>query len=150
MAVGAPDAPGRARFFPDRCCGIIARAANWQWSETAMATGDEGSVTHWLGELNAGDPTAAQRLWALYFSDLVRRDRACLRAAPRAAEDEEDVALHGKSVSVLLLMSRGTEPRPARDPSWFAPLEGMEPNPAHSLATSGWKFSSTEKEPITK
>jgi hypothetical protein len=27
-----------------------------------MATGDEGSVTHWLGELKAGDPAAAQRL----------------------------------------------------------------------------------------
>ena len=34
-----------------------------------MATGDKGSGTHWLGELKAGDPAAAQRLWARYFTD---------------------------------------------------------------------------------
>jgi DNA-directed RNA polymerase specialized sigma24 family protein len=58
-----------------------------------MATGDEGSVTRWLGELRAGDPAAAERLWGRYFADLVRLARARLRMAPRAAEDEEDVAL---------------------------------------------------------
>jgi DNA-directed RNA polymerase specialized sigma24 family protein len=58
-----------------------------------MATGDEGSVTRWLGELKAGDPAAAQRLWERYFTDLVRLARARLRKVPRAAEDEEDVAL---------------------------------------------------------
>jgi DNA-directed RNA polymerase specialized sigma24 family protein len=58
-----------------------------------MATGDEGSVTRWLGELKAGRPVAAQRLWERYFTDLVRLARARLRMVPRAAEDEEDVAL---------------------------------------------------------
>jgi DNA-directed RNA polymerase specialized sigma24 family protein len=58
-----------------------------------MATGDEGSVTRWLREFKAGDAAAAQRLWERYFADLVRLARARLRKAPRAAEDEEDVAL---------------------------------------------------------
>ena len=58
-----------------------------------MATGDQGSITRWLGALKTGDPDAAQRLWERYFTDLVRLARARLRTAPRAAEDEEDVAL---------------------------------------------------------
>jgi DNA-directed RNA polymerase specialized sigma24 family protein len=58
-----------------------------------MASGDKGSVTRWLGALKAGDPDAAQRLWERYFTDLVRLARARLRRAPRAVEDEEDVAL---------------------------------------------------------
>jgi DNA-directed RNA polymerase specialized sigma24 family protein len=58
-----------------------------------MVSEDEGSVTHWLGDLKAGEPAAAQRLWERYFTELVRLARARLRAAPRAAEDEEDVAL---------------------------------------------------------
>ena len=31
-----------------------------------------GSVTRWIGELKAGEPDAAQRLWERYFADLVR------------------------------------------------------------------------------
>ena len=58
-----------------------------------MATGDEGSVTRWLGELKAGRPVAAQRLWERYFTDLVRLARGRLQGAPRAVADEEDVAL---------------------------------------------------------
>ena len=53
-----------------------------------MATSDEGSVTHWLGELKVGDREAAQPLWDRYFQRLVvlaprraprhaRRDRRC-------------------------------------------------------------------------
>jgi hypothetical protein len=38
-----------------------------------MATGDEGSVTRWLDEFKAGDPAAAQRLWARYFARLRKR-----------------------------------------------------------------------------
>ncbi len=52
-----------------------------------------GSVTHRLGRLKAGDPVAAQQLWQGYFQRLVRLARARLRAAPRRAADEEDVAL---------------------------------------------------------
>jgi DNA-directed RNA polymerase specialized sigma24 family protein len=54
---------------------------------------DEGSVTHWLGPLQAGDPAAAQQLWERYFRRLVGLARARLRGAPRRAADEEDVAL---------------------------------------------------------
>jgi len=52
-----------------------------------------GSVTHWIGRLKAGDPSAAQKLWEAYFQRLVRLARGRLRAAPRRAADEEDVAL---------------------------------------------------------
>jgi hypothetical protein len=83
-----------------------------------MATGDEGSITHWLDELKAGDPTAAQHLWARYFTDLVRRARARLRKAPRAAEDEEDVAL-GAFDSFCTAAARGRFPRlDDRDDLW--------------------------------
>src|SRR5262245_43166917 len=53
----------------------------------------EGSVTHWLGQLQAGDPAAAQPLWQRYFRRLVGLARQRLRHAPRRAADEEDVAL---------------------------------------------------------
>jgi DNA-directed RNA polymerase specialized sigma24 family protein len=53
----------------------------------------DGSVTHWLGALKAGDAAAAQHLWERYFDGLVRLARAKLGAMPRGAADEEDVAL---------------------------------------------------------
>jgi DNA-directed RNA polymerase specialized sigma24 family protein len=53
----------------------------------------QGSVTRWLGPLQAGDPAAAQQLWERYFHRLVGLARAKLRGAPRRAADEEDVAL---------------------------------------------------------
>jgi DNA-directed RNA polymerase specialized sigma24 family protein len=53
----------------------------------------EGSVTHWLGQLKAGDHAAAQKLWECYFQKLVRLARHMLAGAPRRAADEEDVAL---------------------------------------------------------
>ena len=52
-----------------------------------------GSVTHWLDQLQAGDRTAAQRLWDSYFQRLVALARAKLQGVPRRAADEEDVAL---------------------------------------------------------
>ena len=52
-----------------------------------------GSVTRWIGPLKAGDVEAAQALWDRYFDGLVRLARTRLRDAPRAAADEEDVAL---------------------------------------------------------
>ena len=83
-----------------------------------MATGDEGSVTRWLRELKAGDPAAAQRLWARYFADLVRLARARLRKAPRAAEDEEDVALSAFG-AFCTAAARGRFPRlDDRDDLW--------------------------------
>jgi DNA-directed RNA polymerase specialized sigma24 family protein len=53
----------------------------------------EGSVTHWIDQLKAGDRDAVQPLWERYFRLLVARARAALGAAPRRAADEEDVAL---------------------------------------------------------
>jgi RNA polymerase sigma factor (sigma-70 family) len=58
-------------------------------------SGDGGSVTRWIGDLKAGDnpDAAASRLWHRYFAELVRLARARLGSSPRAASDEEDVAL---------------------------------------------------------
>jgi DNA-directed RNA polymerase specialized sigma24 family protein len=60
-------------------------------------TDDEatGSVTHWLGDLKAGDERALQPLWDRYFGQLVERARAnlCALRSPTAVSDEEDVAL---------------------------------------------------------
>jgi len=53
----------------------------------------EGSVTNWIGQLQAGDPAAAQPLWERYFQRLVYLVRKKLQGAPRRAADEEDVAL---------------------------------------------------------
>jgi DNA-directed RNA polymerase specialized sigma24 family protein len=53
----------------------------------------EGSITHWLDLLQAGQRAAAGPLWERYFHQLVARARAALGAAPRRAADEEDVAL---------------------------------------------------------
>jgi DNA-directed RNA polymerase specialized sigma24 family protein len=52
-----------------------------------------GSVSHWLGQLQAGDHAAAQPLWERYFQRLVGLARKKLQNAPRRAADEEDVAL---------------------------------------------------------
>src|SRR5262245_25728428 len=53
----------------------------------------DASVTQWIDRLKAGDPDAAQKLWERYFRRLVALARKKLRAAPRRAADEEDVAL---------------------------------------------------------
>ncbi len=53
----------------------------------------DGSITRWLGKLQAGDPAAAQQLWEHYFQRLVGLARLKLRGVPRRAADEEDVAL---------------------------------------------------------
>ncbi len=52
-----------------------------------------GSVTDWICALKEGDAAAAQKLWERYFRRLVGLARKKLRAAPRRAADEEDVAL---------------------------------------------------------
>lgn len=53
----------------------------------------DGSVTHWLDQLRAGDHEAAQRLWERYFRQLVHLARARLHGRPGRVADEEDVAL---------------------------------------------------------
>lgn len=52
-----------------------------------------GSITHWIDELRDGEPMAARMLWERYFQRLVQLARKRLRALPRRAADEEDVAL---------------------------------------------------------
>lgn len=52
-----------------------------------------GSVTRWLVQLKDGSPAAVTPLWDEYFARLVALARARLRSLPRAAADEEDVAL---------------------------------------------------------
>ncbi|WP_406697225.1 ECF-type sigma factor [Singulisphaera sp. Ch08] len=60
-----------------------------------MSSEKQGSVTHWIGDLKAGDVAAAQPLWERYFGRLVQLARAKLRAThrPPGIEDEEDAAL---------------------------------------------------------
>src|SRR5262245_62417052 len=47
-----------------------------------------GSVSHWLGQLKAGDRAAAQPLWERYFRRLVALARTRLQGTPRRAADE--------------------------------------------------------------
>jgi DNA-directed RNA polymerase specialized sigma24 family protein len=58
-----------------------------------MPTSPPGSVTALLERLKGGDHEAARLLWQRYYPRLVGLARKRLRAAPRAAADEEDAAL---------------------------------------------------------
>lgn len=53
----------------------------------------EGSITRWIGQLQAGDLAAAQPLWERYFRHLVELARRKLLGARPQLADEEDVAL---------------------------------------------------------
>jgi RNA polymerase sigma factor (sigma-70 family) len=53
----------------------------------------EGSITRWIGQLQAGDPAAAQPLWERYFRHLVDLARRKLLSARPQAADAEDVTL---------------------------------------------------------
>ena len=46
-----------------------------------------GSVSHWIGQLKAGNHAAAQELWEDYFQRLVRLARRKLRGRSRRAGD---------------------------------------------------------------
>src|SRR5262245_50302312 len=50
------------------------------------------SIASWLLGIRAGDPAAAQALWARYFCRLVQLAREKLPAHVKRAFDEEDVA----------------------------------------------------------
>ena len=58
-----------------------------------MSLASGGSITRCLARLREGDRDAAERLWGAYVRRLVGLARSRLRAAPRRAADEEDVAL---------------------------------------------------------
>jgi hypothetical protein len=61
------------------------------WEARLMSSA--GSITHWLRQLQAGEPAAAQPLWECYFQRLAALARKRLLGSPRRAADEEDVAL---------------------------------------------------------
>ena len=75
-------------------------------------------VTQWIGRLEAGEPDAAQKLWEAYFARLVGVARRRLRAQPRRAADEEDVALSAFN-SFCVGVRQGRFPRlDDRDDLW--------------------------------
>lgn len=53
----------------------------------------EGTVTHWVRQLEAADQEAARQLWQRYYQELVELARKRLGTTPRRVSDEEDVAL---------------------------------------------------------
>ncbi len=64
----------------------------------------DGSVTHWIQLLQAGDDSAVREIWERYFRRLVGLAREKLRRTRCGAADEEDVAL-----SVFDSFCRGLE-----------------------------------------
>jgi DNA-directed RNA polymerase specialized sigma24 family protein len=78
----------------------------------------EGSITHCLRRLQAGDRAALQPLWERYFRRLVGLARRRLHGAPRQAADEEDVALSAFA-SFCRAVEQGRFPRlEDRDDLW--------------------------------
>jgi RNA polymerase sigma factor (sigma-70 family) len=53
----------------------------------------DGSVTHWIREIEEGNREVAQALWERYFVKLVQLARVELCGAKRQMADEEDVAI---------------------------------------------------------
>jgi DNA-directed RNA polymerase specialized sigma24 family protein len=53
----------------------------------------EGSVSRWIGPLQAGEEAAAQQLWERFFPPLVAYARKKLQGKRLATADEEDIAL---------------------------------------------------------
>ena len=70
----------------------------------------EGSVTHWITQLKAGDEQAAQKLWERYVEQLLERASSKLGPAPRRAADEEDV-VQAAFVNLFLGVRNGRFPR---------------------------------------
>ncbi len=61
--------------------------------DTPAPTDDPGgSVTQFFGQLRAGDPGAAEQLWARFFPRLVALARAALAGRPQRAADADDAA----------------------------------------------------------
>jgi RNA polymerase sigma factor (sigma-70 family) len=53
----------------------------------------DGSITHWIAELESGGSQATHALWERYFPQLVKMARQKLADSPCRVADEEDVAL---------------------------------------------------------
>ncbi len=83
-----------------------------------MSSDEHGSISHWLGDLKAGDKDAAQPLWERYYARLVGLARAKLRSRRLAVSDEEDAALSAFN-SFFDGVARGRFPQLAdRDDLW--------------------------------
>jgi DNA-directed RNA polymerase specialized sigma24 family protein len=85
-----------------------------------MSFENQGSVTHWLGALQAGDNAAARPLWERYFAQLVRLASARIRATSggAAVADGEDAALSAFD-SFCTGVARGRFPQLSdRDDLW--------------------------------
>lgn len=54
---------------------------------------NDGTVTRWVRQLEAGSEEAAHELWQRYYQELVKLARQRLGSTPRRVSDEEDVAL---------------------------------------------------------
>lgn len=50
-------------------------------------------ITTWIQQLRQGNSRAAQKLWEIYFQQMVELARNKLQGAKKSAADEEDVAL---------------------------------------------------------
>lgn len=79
------------------------------WPEASLMS-SPGSVTRWLGQLQAGDPAGAQQIWQRYFQRLVRLARAKMQGRKPSLADEEDVALSALK-SFCLGAEQGRFPR---------------------------------------
>ena len=116
-----------------------------------MASQDDGSVTRWIGDLKAGDDSAAQHLWERYFDRLVRLARARLRAARRAGADRGRGGRGPERLRQLLpRRRRGPFPRlDDRDDLWRLlvvitvrkVLAQVERQRRGSAAAAGWSAS---------
>jgi len=51
------------------------------------------NISHWISQIKNGDSIAANRIWKLYFDQLVRSVRQRLYGQNRAVSDEEDIVL---------------------------------------------------------
>ena len=97
----------------------------------------EESVTDWLGQLQAGDRAAVQRLWERYFPRLVALARQKLQGVPRRVADEEDVALSAFA-SFCRNAERGRFPELCgRDGLWRLLLVITSRKSAHLLRDQG-------------
>jgi DNA-directed RNA polymerase specialized sigma24 family protein len=86
----------------------------------AMGYDDNGSVTHLIAAMKAGEAEAVQPLWERYFSRMVALARLRLRSSRRndAGSDEEDAALSAFD-SLRAGLARGRYPQLAdREDLW--------------------------------
>jgi DNA-directed RNA polymerase specialized sigma24 family protein len=92
----------------------------------------EDSVTQWIEQLKAGDRAAAERLWELYFKQLVEVARSQLRGTSRRAADEEDVALSALD-SFCRAVERGRFPEQLRRDRLWRLLVTITLRKAHNV-----------------